>query len=79
MDDYIIPLIGNTDPNFFGMYRALTVLGIIFAFGVIASFIYNRLMVNIGQGVLKKVRDEMFEHMQYLRSVILTSIPTAKL
>ena len=66
LDDYIIPLIGNTDPNFSEMYRALTVLGIIFAFGVIASFIYNRLMVNIGQGVLKKVRDEMFEHMQYL-------------
>ncbi|HIT05255.1 MAG TPA: ABC transporter ATP-binding protein [Candidatus Scybalocola faecipullorum] len=66
LDDYIIPLIGNTDPNFSEMYRALTILGIIFALGVVASFVYNRLMVNIGQGVLKKVRDEMFEHMQYL-------------
>ena len=34
--------------------------------GVIGSFLYNRLMVKIGQGVLKRVRDEMFEHMQTL-------------
>ena len=34
--------------------------------GVICTYIYNRLMVNIGQGVQKRVRDEMFEHMQTL-------------
>ena len=34
--------------------------------GVIATFTYTRLMVYIGQGVLKKVRDDMFEHMQTL-------------
>ncbi len=34
--------------------------------GVIATFIYTRMMVYIGQGVLKKVRDDMFEHMQTL-------------
>ena len=66
LDDYIIPLIGQTDPNFSELYQALSVLGCIFILGVIASFVYNRLMVVIGQGVLKKVRDEMFEHMQTL-------------
>lgn len=66
LDDFIVPLIGQTEPNYSELYRALLVLGTIFAFGVIASFVYNRLMVNIGQGVLKKVRDEMFEHMQTL-------------
>lgn len=66
LDDFIVPLIGKTNPNYTEFYKALAVLGTIFVFGIIASFVYNRLMVNIGQGVLKKVRDEMFEHMQTL-------------
>ncbi len=66
LDDYILPLIGNANPDFSGLYKALAVLGCIFLLGVIASFLYSRLMVKIGQGVLKRVRDEMFEHMQKL-------------
>ena len=66
LDDYIIPLIGNANPDFTELYKALAVLACIFVLGVIASFIYSRMMVVIGQGVLKKVRDEMFEHMQTL-------------
>lgn len=66
LDDFIVPLIGNTDPNFRELYMALTVLGTIFLLGVIGTFVYTRLMVNIGQGVLKRVRDDMFEHMQTL-------------
>lgn len=66
LDDYIIPLIGKQNPNYMELYRAMAVLGCIFLCGVIATFIYSRLMVYIGQGVLKKVRDEMFEHMQKL-------------
>ena len=66
IDDFISPLIGQKDPNFAELYRALAVLGSIFLMGVIATFTYTRLMVNIGQGVLKKVRDDMFEHMQTL-------------
>lgn len=66
IDDFISPLIGQKDPNFAELYRALAVLGSIFLMGVIATFTYTRLMVYIGQGVLKKVRDDMFEHMQTL-------------
>ncbi len=66
LDDYIIPLIGQQDPDYTELYMALTVLGTIFLCGVIATFVYSRLMVTIGQGVLKRVRDEMFEHMQKL-------------
>lgn len=66
LDDYILPLVGQQDPNFSELYKAMAVLACIFILGVIASFIYNRMMVVIGQGVLKKVRDEMFEHMQTL-------------
>ena len=66
LDDYIIPLIGKKTPDFSELYMALTVLGTIFLMGILASFIYTRLMVYIGQGVLKEVRDDMFEHMQKL-------------
>ena len=66
LDSYIMPLIGQANPDYAGFYQALTVLGAIFVMGIISSFIYSRLMVRIGQGVLKRVRDEMFEHMQTL-------------
>ena len=66
LDDYIIPLIGNQNPDYTELYKALGVLGTIFLCGVLATFTYTRLMVVIGQGVLRKVRDEMFEHMQKL-------------
>ena len=66
LDDFIIPLIGKQNPDFTELYRAVVVLGVIFLLGVIATFVYTRLMVRIGQGVLRRVRDEMFEHMQTL-------------
>lgn len=66
LDDFIIPLIGQQSPNFTELYRALGALGCIFLLGVISTFTYTRMMVYIGQGVLKKVRDDMFEHMQTL-------------
>lgn len=66
LDDYIVPLIGKTDPDFSAFYRSLIVLGCIFLVSFVASFVYNRLMVTIGQGVLKQVRDEMFEKLQTL-------------
>ena len=66
LDDFILPLVGQKEPNFAGLYQALAVLGCIFLVGVVATFIYTRMMVFIGQGVLKRVRDDMFEHMQTL-------------
>ena len=66
LDDFILPLIGYENPNFGELYRALALLACIFGSGVLATFIYSRLMVKIGQGVLKQVRDDMFEHMQTL-------------
>ena len=73
LDDFIIPLIGQKDPDYSELYMALTVLGTIFLCGVIATFVYSRMMVTIGQGVLKRVRDEMFEHMQKLPMSLYTN------
>lgn len=66
LDDFIIPLIGQKQPNFAELYQAMAALGCIFLVGVVSTFVYTRMMVTIGQGVLKQVRDDMFEHMQTL-------------
>ncbi len=66
IDDYITPLLGNQNPVFSGLLRAVLTMACIFVVGILATFLYNRTMVSISQGVLKKIRDEMFTHMQKL-------------
>lgn len=66
IDDFITPLIGQQHPDFMPLLQTILMLGVLYYAGVIATFVYNRLMVTIGQGVLKRIRDELFEHMQTL-------------
>ena len=66
IDDYITPLLGQPNPVFSGLLRALVAMGCIYLAGILAGFAYNRLMVAISQGVLKTIRDDMFAHMQTL-------------
>lgn len=66
IDDFITPLMGQQGPDFTALNQAMAGLAAFYVAGVICTYIYNCLMVNIGQGVQKRVRDEMFEHMQTL-------------
>ena len=66
IDDYISPLLLQASPVFTGLLHALMSMAVIYLIGIATTFIYNWLMVSISQGVLKKVRDEMFAHMQKL-------------
>ncbi|MDO4288164.1 MAG: ABC transporter ATP-binding protein [Eubacterium sp.] len=66
IDDYIMPLIGVSNPVFTGLFKAVSVMAFIYLLGVLATFLYNRIMVVIAQGVLKTIRDDMFAHMQRL-------------
>lgn len=66
IDDYIVPLLGQTDPVFTELFKAILIMGLIYIVGVLATLFYNRAMVVIGQGTLKKIRDKMFIHMQTL-------------
>ena len=66
IDDYITPLLGSTNPVFTGLLKAICVMGIVYLVGILATLFYNRTMVSIAQGVLKKIRDDMFTHMQKL-------------
>ena len=66
VDDYITPMVENGSDNFTPLFHALITLGCIYLSGIIATYLYNILMVGIAQGVLKKIRDDMFNHMQTL-------------
>ena len=66
IDDYIMPLLTQDNPDFSGLAQYILKMAAIFAGGVVAALIYNRLMVVVAQGILKEIRDEMFEHMQQL-------------
>lgn len=66
IDNYITPLLGMENPNFEPLFVAAVGMGGMYLIGILSTYLYNRLMINISQGVLKKVRSEMFEHMQKL-------------
>lgn len=66
IDDYIAPLLLEENPIFAGLLKAILIMAGIYLAGVVATFVYNRLMVVIAQSVLKKIRDGMFSHMQSL-------------
>ena len=66
IDDFITPLLGEQNPDFTVLLNVILMMGVIYLVGVIATYVYNRLMINISQGVLNKIRGEMFNHMQKL-------------
>ena len=66
IDDYITPLMGVENPVFTGLLKFVGFMASIYLIGVVCSFLYNRIMINVAQGVLKDIRDEMFNHMQTL-------------
>jgi len=66
IDGYIEPLLKSDHPDFSVLLTAVMQMGLIYLAGIAATYLYNRMMVVIAQGVLKKIRDEMFAHMQTL-------------
>ena len=66
IDDNILPLIGIENPDFSGLLQVIIMMAIVYAIGVSSALIYTRVLVTVEQGTLKKVRDDMFEHMQTL-------------
>lgn len=66
IDNYITPLLLEDNPLFNGLLQTLIFMAFVYLVGVIATFLYNRLMVKVSQNTLKLIRDDMFEHMQTL-------------
>ena len=66
VDDYIKPLMLESNPDLSGLLRDIIVVGIVYVLGALSTFTYNRLMVTVSQSVLKNIRDTMFAKMQTL-------------
>ena len=66
IDDYITPLLKDKNPVFTELLRILMVMGTIYIVGILASYLYSRLMAVVSQGVLRDIRNEMFTKMEKL-------------
>lgn len=66
IDKYIAPMLKNQSNDFSDLLTMLIKMAAVFMVGIVATFTYNRIMVVVAQGALKKIRDEMFSHMQTL-------------
>lgn len=66
IDDYITPFLQESNPSLAPLLHALLVMACIYYAGTVSTFIYARVMINVTQGTLKKIRDEMFVHMERL-------------
>ena len=66
IDDYIVPWIGNADPDFSGLIGQLAIMFAIYTIGMGGTYLYNRLMITISTGTLLQLRKELFTHMQKL-------------
>ena len=66
IDDYIDPMVRNGSKDFGPLLGAIFRTAGFYAIGVISTYAYNRIMVNVSQGTLRRVRDSLFDHMESL-------------
>ena len=66
IDDYIVPLTEAAHPEYSSLAEVLIKLGIILFVGVVCSYLYNRLMINVSQGTMLRLRQRIFERMERL-------------
>ena len=66
IDDYIVPLTQVATPDYTPLARALLKLGAVLVVGVACSYAYNRIMINVSQGTMLRLRKSMFSHMETL-------------
>ena len=66
IDKYILPMTQSAVPDFYPLAKALFILAVVLVLGIICSYTYNRLMINVSQGSLKRMRIDVFSHMESL-------------
>ena len=66
VDDYITPMLESGSRDFSALGRDMVILGLEMALGVVAAFAYNRIMVNISQGTMRRLRNDLFARMESL-------------
>ncbi len=66
VEDYVRPLVGMENPDFMPLIRFLIMMACVYIIGIVSNFLCNFLMVKVGQGAQKSIRDALFAHMQKL-------------
>ena len=66
IDEYILPLLGTENPDFSGLAHAIFRVACFYAIGVLSTYLYNRIMVNVSQGTMRNIRNDMFNKMESL-------------
>ncbi len=66
VDDYIVPMMSSGSTDYSGLLSAIVRLALLMALGVVAAFAYNRIMVSISQGTMRRLRDDLFHKMESL-------------
>ncbi len=66
IDDYITPFLLTDSPDFSPLAHAIARVAVFYAIGIASTYAYNRIMVNVTQGTLRNMRNELFAHMQKL-------------
>lgn len=66
IDDYITPFLLTDSPDFTPLARAIGRVAVFYGIGVISTYLYNRIMVNVTQGVMRDMRNDLFAHMETL-------------
>ena len=66
VDDYIVPMLEGGSTDFSALGTALLHLACLLAVGVVAAYAYNRIMVSVSQGTMRRLRNELFRKMEAL-------------
>lgn len=66
IDNYIAPLLTQQTPDYSDLARIIGLMAMLYLTGALFTYIFNRTMVTVSQGILKDIRDEMFTHMESL-------------
>lgn len=66
IDVYIVPMLSQDTPDFGPLVQALLTLLCIYVAGILCTYLYNRILLNVALGTLRDTRDHLFEHMETL-------------
>lgn len=66
IDVYIEPMMKQSTPDYGSLAHRMLGLGLILVLGIICAYAYNRIMVNVTQGTMKRLRVQLFERMESL-------------
>lgn len=67
IDDYITPMLTSSQAaDFTPLFQVLCKMAVVYAVGILSTYLYSRILINVAQGTMKRIRDDLFSHMEKL-------------